>query len=135
MTEQARRPLRSGALLAPVALLAGLAIPALAVPRIGVAARVNGIAGGLALIALGLLWPHLRLGARALAAAFRLARYFFVATFVPLLGGARAGPGNARCWIDPTRGIGGVFATQILPFADEKALRPSQACERPAYGM
>ena len=33
-----------------------------------------------------------------------------------------AGLGNTYYWIDPVKGIGGVFATQILPFADTKAL-------------
>ncbi|MCG8694322.1 MAG: beta-lactamase family protein, partial [Minwuiales bacterium] len=33
-----------------------------------------------------------------------------------------AGLANSYYWIDPTNGIGGVYATQILPFADEKSL-------------
>jgi hydroxylaminobenzene mutase len=46
------------------------------------------VVGGLALIVLGLLWPHLQLGPRALGAACWLALYsFFVATLMPLLGG------------------------------------------------
>lgn len=91
MTRQARRMLRFGVLLVLLALLIGLVVPALAVPRLGVAAHVNGVVGGLALIVLGLLWPHLELGARALGAAFWLAVYsFFVSTLMPLLGGAWA---------------------------------------------
>lgn len=91
MAEQSRRLLRFGVVLVLLALLIGLAIPALAVPRLGVAAHVNGVVGGLALIVLGLLWPHLRLGSKALGAAFWLAVYsFFVATLMPLLGGAWA---------------------------------------------
>ena len=35
---------------------------------------------------------------------------------------AWAGLANSYYWIDPTNGIGGVYATQILPFADEKSL-------------
>lgn len=91
MARQSRRLLRFGVLLVLLALLIGLVIPALAVPRLGVAAHVNGVVGGLALMVLGLLWPHLELGARALGAAFWLAVYsFFVATLMPLLGGAWA---------------------------------------------
>jgi hydroxylaminobenzene mutase len=83
--------LRFGVVLVLFALLIGLGIPALAVPRLGVAAHVNGVVGGVSLIVLGLLWPHLQLGSRALAAAFWLAVYsFFVATIMPLLGGAWA---------------------------------------------
>ena len=91
MAEQARRLLRFGVVLVLFSLLIGLAIPALAVPRLGVAAHVNGVLGGVALMVLGLLWPHLELGARSLCAAFWLAVYsFFVATIMPLLGGAWA---------------------------------------------
>ncbi|MGH7124399.1 MAG: serine hydrolase domain-containing protein [Stellaceae bacterium] len=35
---------------------------------------------------------------------------------------AWAGLANTYYWIDSTRGLGGVYATQILPFADQKAL-------------
>jgi methyl acetate hydrolase len=35
---------------------------------------------------------------------------------------AWAGLANTFYWIDPTRGLGGVYATQIFPFGDHKAL-------------
>ena len=35
---------------------------------------------------------------------------------------AWAGLANTYFWIDPTRGLGGVYLTQIFPFADQKAL-------------
>ena len=35
---------------------------------------------------------------------------------------AWAGLANTYFWIDPTRGLGGVYVTQIFPFADYKAL-------------
>ena len=35
---------------------------------------------------------------------------------------AWAGLANSYYWIDPTRGIGGIYATQIIPFVDKKAL-------------
>lgn len=35
---------------------------------------------------------------------------------------AWAGLANTYYWIDPKKGIGGVYATQILPFADHKSL-------------
>ena len=34
---------------------------------------------------------------------------------------AWAGLANSYYWIDPTKGIGGAYLTQILPFADEKS--------------
>jgi methyl acetate hydrolase len=35
---------------------------------------------------------------------------------------AWAGLANSYYWIDPNRGVGGVYLTQILPFADKKSL-------------
>lgn len=46
---------------------------------------------------------------------------------------AWAGLGNTYYWIDPVKGIGGVFATQILPFADSKALPLFHAFETEVY--
>ena len=88
MTDPDRRLLRLGVALLFVGLLIGLAIPALAVPRLGVAAHVNAVVGALFLLAFGLVWPHLRLGAGASRLAFWLGPYsFFVASLMPLLGG------------------------------------------------
>ena len=44
-----------------------------------------------------------------------------------------AGLANTYYWIDPVKGIGGVFATQILPFADSKALPLFYAFETAVY--
>ena len=88
MAQQARRLLQFGVLLLLLSLLSGLMIGALAVPRLGVASHVNGILGGLFLVVLGLVWPHLRLGTRAANLAFWLAPYsFFMGWLMPLLGG------------------------------------------------
>ncbi len=46
---------------------------------------------------------------------------------------AWAGLANSYYWIDPAKGIAGVFATQILPFADIKALPLFQAFETEVY--
>jgi CubicO group peptidase (beta-lactamase class C family) len=35
---------------------------------------------------------------------------------------AWAGLANSYYWIDPATGVGGVYATQVLPFADKKSL-------------
>lgn len=48
---------------------------------------------------------------------------------------AWAGLANTYYWIDPTKGVGGVYATQILPFADRKALPLYYAFEKVVYGM
>ncbi len=46
---------------------------------------------------------------------------------------AWAGIANTYCWIDPAAGIGGVFMSQLLPFADPAALAAFAAFERAAY--
>ena len=48
---------------------------------------------------------------------------------------AWAGLANTYYWIDQKKGVGGVFATQILPFADKQALPLFYAFEKTAYGM
>ncbi len=44
-----------------------------------------------------------------------------------------AGLANSYYWIDPAQGIGGAYATQILPFADAKSLPLFLAFETAAY--
>ena len=44
-----------------------------------------------------------------------------------------AGLRNSYFWIDPKSGIGGVFVTQILPFADPTTLAVYEAFEREIY--
>ncbi|MER3486129.1 MAG: 1,4-butanediol diacrylate esterase, partial [Chloroflexota bacterium] len=44
-----------------------------------------------------------------------------------------AGLANSYFWIDLGRGLGGVFLTQLLPFADVKALPLFEAFETEVY--
>ena len=44
-----------------------------------------------------------------------------------------AGLANTYYWIDQKKGVGGVFATQILPYADKKTLPLFYAFEKTAY--
>jgi methyl acetate hydrolase len=46
---------------------------------------------------------------------------------------AWAGLANTYFWIDPTAGIGGAYATQVLPFGDKKALPLFFAFEKAVY--
>jgi CubicO group peptidase (beta-lactamase class C family) len=46
---------------------------------------------------------------------------------------AWAGLANSYYWIDPTKGVGGVYLTQVLPFADKKALPLYFDFERAVY--
>src|SRR5439155_251019 len=43
------------------------------------------------------------------------------------------GLGNTYFWIDPAAGVAGVILTQLLPFADRKALALLDAFERAVY--
>ena len=45
-----------------------------------------------------------------------------------------AGLPNTYYWIDQAKGVGGVYATQILPFADVKSLPLFYAFEKAVYG-
>ena len=47
-----------------LALVGGLFIPAMAVPRLGLSAHTIGILSGTLLIAIGAIWQHFRLAAR-----------------------------------------------------------------------
>jgi len=109
-----RRLLRLGALLLLMGLLIGLAIPALAVPRLGVSAHLNAVVGAVFLFALGLLWPQLRLGARGSIVAFWLAPYsFFTASLTPLLGGIW-GAGGAMLPIAGGTARGSAFQEGVI---------------------
>ena len=44
-----------------------------------------------------------------------------------------AGLANSYFWIDPATGIGGVYLTQVLPFADKKSLPLYYAFEKAFY--
>jgi CubicO group peptidase (beta-lactamase class C family) len=46
---------------------------------------------------------------------------------------AWAGLANSYFWIDPTRQVAGVFATQVLPFFDQKAVQTFQDFETAVY--
>ena len=51
----------------------------------------------------------------------------------PVGAGAWAGLANCYYWIDPVNRVAGVILTQVLPFADEKALRLFSSFERAVY--
>lgn len=42
---------------------------------------------------------------------------------------AWAGMANTYFWIDPAKGVGGVYLTQLFPLADRKAVPNGQAPE------
>ncbi|HVN28590.1 MAG TPA: hypothetical protein VMT64_08900 [Candidatus Binataceae bacterium] len=87
MADQARRLLWHGVLLFLLGLLTGLAIPIINNHRMGLSAHLEALLNGILLLALGCLWPQLRLSERAAGAAFGLALYGTYANwFFTLLG-------------------------------------------------
>ena len=44
-----------------------------------------------------------------------------------------AGLANTYYWVDQSKGVGGVYATQVLPFADVKSLPLFYAFEKAVY--
>ena len=46
---------------------------------------------------------------------------------------AWAGLANSYYWIDPVKKVAGVYATQLLPFFDDKAVETFEAFEREVY--
>ena len=63
----------------------------------------------------------------------------FVVNLAPGPNGRRAGSqawgglGNCYYWIDRDAGAAGIFCTQLLPFADARALDAFAAIERAVY--
>src|SRR4051794_19517269 len=68
-----RRLLRYGIVLFILGLVTGRLVQSLAVPRMGLASHLQGVMNGTFLVALGLVWPHLRLRALSLRVAYWLA--------------------------------------------------------------
>ena len=87
MQDHARRLLWHGVFLFLLGLVTGLAIPIITNHRMGLSAHLEGLLNGIMLLALGCLWPQLRLSARTLNATFWLALYGTYANwFFTLLG-------------------------------------------------
>jgi (hydroxyamino)benzene mutase len=87
MQDQARRLLWHGVFLFLLGLITGLAIPIISNHRMALSAHLEALLNGILLLALGCLWPQLRLSARAANRALWLALYGTYANwFFTLLG-------------------------------------------------
>lgn len=92
-----RFQIQLGFVLLLIALLTGLGVPFFPVPRLGLAAHLAGITGGLVLIAVGALASAFTLGARAAAVmrwSWTYAAYanWFACTVGALTGASRLTP-------------------------------------------
>lgn len=70
-----RRLLQLGVTLLLLGLLTGFAVPATANPRMALSSHLEGVLNGILLLAVGLIWERLRLGARVRSIAFWLVAY------------------------------------------------------------
>src|SRR3954469_12527469 len=90
-----RRLLRYGIVLFLLGLVTGRLVQSLALPRMGLASHLQGVMNGTFLVALGLVWPHLRLRALSLRAAYWLALAGSYLNWAVTLGAAAWGAGAA----------------------------------------
>jgi len=90
-----RRLLSLGVLLILLGFLSGLLIPILANPRMGLSSHVEGVMSGMLLILMGIIWPRLSLGDRAMKVTSLLLIYGAYANWAnPLLAAAWAAGGS-----------------------------------------
>ena len=94
-TTHGHRLLQLGVSLVLFALLIGLGVSHFAVPRLALSAHLIGIMQGVLLISIGLLWPKLSLGPRALRVTFWLLVYGCIAALTANLLRATWGAGNS----------------------------------------
>ena len=95
LSRQSHRLLQIGVALFLFSSVEGFVIPYFPVPRLGLSVHTLSALQGVILLALGLLWPRLTLG----ATASRIACWFFIystfATLVPYVLAAAWGAGNS----------------------------------------
>ncbi len=92
---QAHRLIQLGVLLFLLGLFVGMAVPALANPRMGLASHLEGIINGIFLIALGAIWDRLALSIGWLKTLFGLLIYGTFANWLATLLAAIWGAGRS----------------------------------------
>lgn len=93
-TQQSEKLIFLGVLLFFLGLVAGLFIPMMANPRMGLSTHLEGIMNGLFLCVLGLIWNRLNLPDRWIYLGFWLALYGTFANFLAVLISAITGAGK-----------------------------------------
>ena len=89
------RLLQLGTVLFLLGLLTGLAVPALANPRMALASHLEALLNGIFLLILGVIWTRLNLSPRTLKVAFWLALYGTFANWAATLLAAMWPAGSA----------------------------------------
>jgi (hydroxyamino)benzene mutase len=95
LSRQGHRMLQIGIAHFVFSGLEGFAIPLLRSPRLGLSVHTLSGLQGVMMVALGLVWPRINLGATASRTAFWTYTYSSVATLVPYVLAAVWGAGNA----------------------------------------
>lgn len=95
LSRQGHRLLQIGVALFLFSSLEGFFIHTLPVPRLGLSVHTLSALQGVILLALGLLWPRLRLGATTSRIAFWFFVYSTFATLIPYVLAAIWGAGNS----------------------------------------
>lgn len=89
-----RNIIRHGFVLILLALVGGLMLPAMALPRLGLSAHTIGVLSGVLLIVLGAIWPVFRLSVRQLRVMYWSWVYSSYANWLGCLVGAFTGAGK-----------------------------------------
>jgi hydroxylaminobenzene mutase len=108
------RLLQSGALLFLLGLVVGLAVPRFAVPRLALSTHLLGIMQGTFLLAVGLLWPRLRLTRSASMTGHATAIYGCLAAWTANLLGALWGAGASMVPMAAGGARGSVFQESTM---------------------
>jgi hydroxylaminobenzene mutase len=95
LSRQGRRLLQLGVALFLFTSFEGFVIPALAAPNLGRSVHTLSGFTGVLLLAVGLMWPMLKLGATASRAAFWLLIYSSLATIAGFIAAALWGAGGS----------------------------------------
>lgn len=115
-TAQGHRLLQAGITLFLLGLITGLFSGMLANPRMGLTSHLEGVMNGPFLVILGLMWTRLRLGPRALTAAFWMALYGTYANWATTLYGAAVGAGEKMAPITGKGFTGTSFEEGVVAF-------------------
>jgi hydroxylaminobenzene mutase len=94
-SRQSHRLILLGVSLFLIGLLTGLGVANFAIPRLGLAAHLEGLLNGMFLALLGLIWPRVALGPTGARVAFWLVVYAAFALWLATILAALWGAGSA----------------------------------------
>src|SRR6266511_2850245 len=114
LSRQGHRMLQIGIALFVFTGLEGFVIPALPVPLLGRSVHTLSGLRGVMILALGLLWPRLNLGATASRIAFWTYVYSSFATLIPFVMAAVWGAGNTTIPLAAGAAQGSAFQEAII---------------------